>query len=982
MSDTADIAESAARDPVAQPILNTPYQEPQQHWLLDPLTLRATKKLVHDRRLSGDYLPVPKDKQDIGMLQASAESHVEPHTSINAIRDLVGDWRHSGWPGTKHATHELLVHWASGQADVPPFFCQREAVETVVWLLEAGLTHNRKGWSETVQKLRETNSLYNESIPRLALKMATGTGKTKLMQMLIAWLAASSRRAIDVLALVPGLTVKERLAEIDPSSNKEAYGDLVPERLLSKVLQARVTVMNFQAFRKREVLAVAGVDNVLTGVGKALITKGYKRPDKWMESDEQMLGRLLRSHSERKLYIFNDEAHHCYRPLRKYAAAADVEERHYEEDAALWFNALRYVMQAKRLVQVFDLSATPMYLRKPVELPSVIFPWTVSDYPLIEAIEAGLTKIPRLPSQDDSNQDKTVYRNLYELTEPKDIKVGKVQNQITTLLEQMHEHYQATVDPVYRGAGKTPVMIVVANSVANATSLFQHISGYRDDEGHWHPGAYELFSNVRSDGRGPVDRPPTLLVHSALDEPKSMTSALQAILATQTEIHTPNAKGKSERIKLVREIFNTVGVKNKPGEYIRCVISVSMLTEGWDTRTVTQILGYRKFGTQLICEQVAGRGLRKTNFEPKDESGLLAPEFVEIYGIPFQFLRRSSDEDDPGSQIITPIEPYRVYSMPDRADERRIVFPNVASYMFEEPRQQFSLDPAEVKTYETSVKHTPTTTEVAGTLGPSHISELTERRRQFVIYRLAAVVVEKLSNDGARRRQLFGSAVQAVADWLAHPLVACADLRQLLLDPHLEIVPHLIAICCRLDDQKKQRIIPVFADHYDRGLLRCLDTGNVDFWTTKRLYHDTARSELNRAPCDSHPEVLVAQALDELDGIAAWVRNFRLGWRIPYLDLQLGIWRNYEPDFVARLEKLNDMDEPVNLVIEYKGQPGIDSRAKTAGIRDWWIPAVSGSNESCCRGEWRYVYIEELNAIRPTLIAEIERTAEGRSSNG
>ncbi len=382
MSDTADIAESPARDPVAQPILNTPYQEPQQHWLLDPMTLRATKELVHKRRRSGDYLPIPKDKQDIGMLKASAESHVEPHTSINAIRDLVGEWRNSSWPGTKQATHELLVHWESGLSDTPPIFCQREAVETVIWLIEAGTKHNRKGWNETVQKLQETNSRYIESNPRLALKMATGTGKTKLMQMLIAWLAASSRRGIDVLALVPGLTVWERLAEIDPSSNKEAYRDLVPERLLSKVLQARVTVMNFQAFRKREVQAVAGAENVLAGVGKALIAKGCKRPDKWMESDEQMLGRLLRSRSERRLYIFNDEAHHCYRPLRKYLEDADVEDRHYEEDAALWFNALRYVMQAKRLNQVFDLSATPMYLRKPAELPSVIFPWTVSDYPL------------------------------------------------------------------------------------------------------------------------------------------------------------------------------------------------------------------------------------------------------------------------------------------------------------------------------------------------------------------------------------------------------------------------------------------------------------------------------------------------------------------------------------------------------------------------------------------------------------------------
>ncbi len=969
MSDTADIAESTARDPVRQPILNPPYQKPQLHWHLDPKTLRATNKLMEGRRKSGDYLPVPKDKKGQYLLPVDATSQIEPHISINAIRGFVDQWRDEGWPGTKSATFQLLDYWTTKSDGERPFFCQIEAIETIIWLLEAGRSRARDAWSETIKKLKETNAKYNEGIPRLALKMATGTGKTKLMQMLITWLAATRRNGVDVLVMVPGLTVRERLQELVPSANSSAYDDLAPQHLRDKVNNVRVTILNYHAFQQRDVLAVAGPDDKLAGTGKKLLARGGKHPEKWKETPSVMLGRLLKSHGKRKLFVFNDEAHHCYRPSTQAEGKPDAEEKHYEEDAALWFNALRYIQAQHQLEHVFDLSATPMFLRRPAELNSVIFPWTVSDYPLIDAVEAGLTKIPRVPTDDDADSLDTVYRNVYINTTPKDIDSDNVQGTITTLLEQMHEHYEK-MEAAYARVDRTPVMIVVANTVKNATALYRHIAGYRDSNCIWHRGAYEAFSNVEWDGSGPKTNAPTLLVHSALDQAEDLPANLAAVLSQQAEIHAPDTKSKKDFLKFIRKVFNTVGDKGQPGEFIRCVISVSMLTEGWDTRTVTHIFGYRKFGTQLLCEQVAGRGLRRTNFETKDTGGLLNPEFVNIFGIPFNFMRAEGE-----TEFIDSLDPYDVYSIQERARAFRIAFPNVVSYLIEEPALRLCLDNNKVRQYDTITKLIPTMTEVMGALGETHVTELTEKRRKHVIYKLAAQVVAhfRKGHADARRLQLFGSAVDAVKQWLAHPLVSCSDLRQLMIEPHISNVPAAIVKCCHLIDFQEIKIVPVFADQLDTHHDRCQDTGNIAFSTTKRWFHDTVRSELNRAPCDSRSEVLVARALDSLDGIAAWARNYRLGWKIPYLDKQRGVWRNYEPDFVAKLKSINPDSDPVYLVIEYKGQPGPDSHAKLEGIQEWWIPAVSGSDDPCCRGTWRYVFIDSESTIANRLTEAIER---------
>ena len=945
-------------------IINNPFEKPTRYWRLDPNTQRRTDELVEGRRDSGDYMPVPKEGPDGLPFREIKSANIPPHSQINEIRDCVDAWRESGWQGASKATRDLLDYWSGSEIEPRPFFCQREAIETVVWLNEAGKVFDRKKWKKIVGALKEINAKFNEELPRQALKMATGTGKTKLMEMLISWLAVNRPKGADVLVIAPGLTVKERLQELDPASHPETYKNLLPRHLQEKIGRIRVTILNFHVFRKRSTLYVDGIDDTLSGTGKKLIKRGTaKDPERWKETDQEMLDRILRSHRKRKLFVFNDEAHHCYLPSKRPSENADSEEREYEEDAALWFNALRSLKKMKRLEQVFDLSATPMYLRPRAELPfSVLFPWTITDYPLIEAVEAGLTKIPKVPVDDDSDNKKPLYRNIYENTTPKNIDINNVQSTITSLLEQMHEHYRNKTNPAYLKAEIIPVMIVVANSIANATALFGHIAGhYNQKNSIWVQGAYEMFSNIRPDGSGPVNRPPSLLVHSGLDRLEDLPESLKNVLAEQAKLHAPDANTKKEKLQKIRDIFNSVGKRGQPGEHIRCIVSVSMLTEGWDARTVTHIFGYRKFGTQLLCEQMAGRGLRRTNFESADGTGKLQPEIVEIFGIPFNFMRAEGDIDP-----IAPTEPYHVYSVPER-ESRRIAFPNIVSYRLEPPQEEMILDPTKVSNYEVTATRIPSMTEIMDIMGGERITELTEKRRKHLVYKTAAKVVANFDIEEPQRRQLFKSAVTAVEDWLAHPKIKCIDRRQLLVEPHNEVVPREIAKCCIKAKGGKLRIFPIFAD--ERGSEpRILDTGDVDFWTSRRLFHDTQHSELNRAPCDSGSEVRVAQVLDELDGIKAWARNFRLGWQIPYLDQRTGIWRNYIPDFVARI---GNLDDPIYLVIEYKGQPGADSDMKTKGIIDWWLPAVNGSDDPACHGEWRYVFIESEDEVRPTLMKEI-----------
>ena len=962
--------------PLTKPILNSPWAEPTQHWVLDERTNEATDQLGEGRRLSSGRTLIPRSRKKAAS-PTFDELPSEPFKTINQLRERVGAWRERGYPGATQRTRLLLDFWRDPDAPLPPFFCQREALETVIWLLEAGPLIDPEERNGIMGRLDGRNRNWNNGISRLALKMATGSGKTVVMAMLMIWHAVNHDRPRDFLIIAPNLTVKDRLAELKSEHRDYLLPRLTPVSLQPSLNRLRVTILNFQAFQRRNVLFVNGERDAAPAAVRRVLRKD---PDpRWEETPDQMLRRLLPAHrAADPVIVINDEAHHCYRMNTTGLKQAAGEDKAEEEKAELWFSALTALQQQGRLREVFDLSATPMYLRRPADLQTEHFPWIVSDYPLSDAIEAGLTKIPRVPVDDDSSSEQPVYRHVYDHTKRKTLDPVNLQKPVSELLQALHRHYDEEVAPAYQRHGVTPVMIVVANNIPNATALHRWIAGYRDDEGRFHSGNLPALSNVEPDRSGYVAQPPTLLVHSRIvdDAPDAAgpTGQLARIAAEQAALFGPAAANKKEQLQAVRDTFNSVGRRGEPGEQIRCVISVGMLTEGWDAKTVTHIFGFRKFGSQLLCEQVTGRALRRTSYEPDPDSGLPRPEYANVFGVPYEFMRGIDAPTVP----TPPKEPYIVEPVPGR-QHLRIEFPNLAGYAWSAPETRCRLEPDLVKSYALFAPSDPTTTTLAGQVGEAAQQYAGDLTRQQVIWRLAAAAVERFETDETRRRALFASMVGVVEQWLAHPLVGWPDERLpwLLQSPHDEDAPAAIAAAVALS-HGQPAIRPVFADQRDPMQPRMLDTAVRPFRTTQEpVYNDTERSELNKAPCHSMLEYQVANALDIHPQIAAWARNFRLGWQIPWRDEEREIWARYDPDFVARA--LTPPDQPpLHLIIEAKGEIWSETKAaeieaKANTVRTQWIPAVEHGIEGI--GRWRYVWITADSDIPAALSAAIEEAA-------
>lgn len=897
----------------------------------------------------------------------------EPFNTINRLRILIDAWREKGYPGTTSRTRLLLEYWNSEQPALRPFFCQREALETAIWLVEAGPDDDESSWRGIVGRLEGVNGEWNDSVPRLAMKMATGSGKTVVMAMLMIWHAINRSMPRDFLLIAPNLTVKDRLAELRSDHAEWLLPQLTPIQFQPDLNRLRVTILNFQAFQKRDKLHVNGIGDKAPKAVRQLLRKGAD--PRWEETEDEMLHRLLTSHrSGEPMVVINDEAHHCYRMENYGSTKASKDEKDEERHAALWFSALKALQAQGRLAQVFDLSATPMYLRRPAELQSEHFPWIVSDYPLSDAIEAGLTKIPRLPVDDDSASDNPVYRNLYDQTKPKTLGGATMPQTVQEALATMHTHYRESVDPAYAEHGVIPVMIVVANNIANATSLFRYIAGYHDDEGRFHRGQLEAFTNVELDGSGYVTQPPTLLVHSQLGDSDEGGSALSRIAREQAELHAPAGATKNEQVQAIRDIFNTVGRKGEPGEHIRCVISVGMLTEGWDAKTVTHIFGFRKFSSQLLCEQVTGRALRRTSFEPDPDTGQPRAEYANVFGVPYEFMRGVDMPPTPAP----PKDPYVVEPVNGR-EHLEIEFPNLCGYAWSPPDPTVALDEDKVNQYDIVNPNLPTETTVAGAVGISESQgPAFNPSRQSIVWRTAANAVQKFDTDEKRRRGLFASMLTATEDWLKHPKVDWSEeeIEWLVKPPHDEDAPHAIALAVTRSDSSEPRILPVYADQRDPMQPRVRSTNIKPFKTTLEPFWETKKSHLNRAPCHSKTlEYPAAQVLDHHPLIEAWARNFRLAWMIPWRDHERDVWANYEPDFVARVNTPAG-EPPLHLIIECKGKPFDDAsaNAKRIATESQWIPAVEATGQY---GRWRYIYLTEESNIEAAITAEIAGANHG-----
>lgn len=405
---------------IENPILNTPFDEPARHFRFDDEGI--TGQIVEGRRSSTYFVPIPQPKKKGKQLPLDSDwlaGRMEPNKLINDIRPRVLLWRKTGWPGVTGTTRRLLDYWTNPERERRLFFCQIEALETAIYLTEVA-PKGAEAWIEG--GLRASNKTANPLLYRIAFKMATGSGKTVVMGMLIAWQALNKladrgdkRFSDSFLIVTPGITIRDRLRVLLPADPDNYYRqlDLLPADLEEQLGQARIVLTNFHAFQLRETVNAGKLT-------KAILAQGAKSP--FQETPAQMVMRVCRELGNKKhIVVLNDEAHHCYRRKpdpepgeealkgdeRKEAAKRDQEAR-------IWISGLEAVQRKLGLRAVYDLSATPFFLKGSGYPEGTLFPWVVSDFSLIDAIEAGIVKVPRVPVADNSlTSAQPTYRDLW-----------------------------------------------------------------------------------------------------------------------------------------------------------------------------------------------------------------------------------------------------------------------------------------------------------------------------------------------------------------------------------------------------------------------------------------------------------------------------------------------------------------------------------------------------------------------------------------
>ena len=1003
---------------IGNPIINSPFTEPGRHFRFDERGI--TNQIVAERRPSSYFIPIPrakkKPKERQQTIEDWTEDRIQENAAVNAIRQRVKLWREGGYPDVTRVTARLLAHWNDPKRDRRLFFCQIEALETIIFITEVAKKYGDT-WIEN--DLRRFNADANPELFRLAAKMATGSGKTLVMAMLIAWHTLNklanpqdARFSDTFLIVTPGITIRDRLRVLLPSDPQNYYRalDIVPGELTPEDLgKGRIVITNYHAFLRRERVQAARLTKaLLAGEGESPFT----------ESEGEMARRACRGLGNKKnIVVMNDEAHHCYRHR-----AADDEEagekltgderkaaQKRNEQARIWISGLEAVKRKLGVKVVYDLSATPFFLRGSGYREGTLFGWVVSDFSLIDAIESGVVKVPRVPVSDDSMQGELpTYRDLWLRIRDDLPKKGRGSDAVSgeprlpAVLEgalqslyanyaRYYDRWQANAEA--RAGGLTPpVFIVVCNNTNVSKLVFDYIAGWEkvlpDGTAVAVPGKLPLFSNV--DGDRFVARPNTILVDSEqLESGEAMSADFKQIAAREIDEFKADYRARfpgrdADNLTdedLLREVMNTVGKQGKLGEQIKCVVSVSMLTEGWDANTVTHILGVRAFGTQLLCEQVVGRGLRRMSYSPvaarvetpggPAEFEAFPVEYAEVYGVPFSFISSSgTGEIEPGPT------PAHVRALEERI-EREITFPRIDGYRYELPAERLNAEFDDRSRFTLTTAHVPTKVEnapIVGEISVHRLDELKRRREQEVIFSIAKLVLERYFRDDEQNVKpwLFPDLLAISRRWLAE----CVTLKdntfpQLLLfaenasDAADRIYKAIVAA-----DSGPKRLLPIPKPYDALG-----STRYVSFDTVRPTYRTAAnRCHVSHVVGDTDSwEQKMAQTLEDMDEVFAYVKNQGLGFTIPYTIS--GQQRSYVPDFIVRLS--DGHDDLLNLIVEVTGARDKDKEAKVSTARTLWAPAV---NNAGTWGRWAFVEISDpwdaKHAIREKL-ASTEFAAGG-----
>lgn len=890
-------------------IINSAYREPEAHWKYDIAT--STFQKEPGRRPAG-YIIAGQGRNAYNDLGEFVELPL-----VNMIRPRVKAWREAGYPGITGVTRTLLDHWHDTTARAYPFFfCQLDAMETLIWLVEA---------PESERAGIHIPSDGGE-FRRICTKMCTGGGKTTVMAMLIAWMVCNKvtypqdkRFSKHVLIVAPGLTVRSRLTVLETGGAGNYYVQfgVVPVGLMDKLHQGKVRIINWK---------------VMEWDNEEKLKKKRSVDKRGVKSDEayarEVLGDLARA---KNLLVINDEAHHAWRknPEVKISLGGQDKKEYVESEAqaTIWVGGLDRIQNARGILSCYDFSATPFAPSGKKNARESLFTWIVSDFGLNDGIEAGLVKTPRIVVRDDgipAHQGNSYRSKLYHIYADETVKddINRAAEETEPLPDLLTQAYyllakdwleaykawQAQGNPV------PPVMITVANRTETAARIKHAFDAGRVGV----PELCEPEYTIRIDSK-------------ILEEAESGSGS------------------KQEAAKRLRDTVDTVGQKGKLGEQVRNVISVGMLSEGWDAKTVTHILGLRAFSSQLLCEQVVGRGLRRTSYDLEEGTELFAPEYVNIFGIPFSFLPYEGDEV---GHPKPPKPKTQIESLPERA-AYEVSWPNIIR-MDRVWKPRLTLDVNKIPPLVLDANDTRIRADLAPVIdGKSDLSKCTEidlekldaeLRMQRIVFKAASEVYDMMKSSWQRegtKYALFGQVVHLTEVYLSEGKVnvepalfnTSALRRRILYMLQMNrIVQHLWNF---IKLEGSESLVPV----YD-ATRRVRSTADMQTWYTTKPCEVTIKSQISHVVCDSGWEATEAYILEKNPHVAAWVKNDHLGFSIMYtLD---GVVRRYFPDFLIRL------DNGVTLVLETKGQETEKVRIKRQALEEW----VNAVNETEEFGRW------------------------------
>lgn len=1001
------------------PILNSPYEYPKRHWELDE-SGQPTQEIVETRRRVAFITPIPKPKKhkktaqqqdafvfDEGKGLSTKDQQYDPTSIINEVRQTVDVWRSlpsSQWQVTAE-TARLLDHWRHHNfTDKRPFFCQIEAVETLIWLTEVA-PHSKVG-KRLLDHLASANRDANPELMRLALKLATGSGKTTVMAMVIAWQTINAVRrpgskhfTRGFVIVTPGITIRDRLRVLQPNDPDSYYGnrELVPGDMLEDLNRAKIVITNFHAFKRRE-----RID--LSAGGRSLL-QGRTGPDlDTLETEGQMLQRVMPDLMGMKnILVINDEAHHCYRekPEDDDEELKGDEKREAEknnEAARVWISGLEAVTRKLGASRVLDLSATPFFLRGSGYAEGTLFPWTMSDFSLMDAIECGIVKLPRVPVAENIPGDEMpMFRNLWENIRkdmPKkgrgaggDLDPLKLPTRLQTALQALYGHYEKTFALwESKGIKAPPCFIVVCQNTAISKLVYDFISGFnrKNDDGTTtlENGRLALFRNFDETTGNPLARPSTLLIDSeqleagdALDD-NFRNMAADEIERFRREIieRTGDAHAGDNLTdqELLREVMNTVGKPGQLGGGIRCVVSVAMLTEGWDANTVTHVLGIRAFGTQLLCEQVIGRALRRQSYDLNEEE-LFNVEYADVFGIPFDFTAKP---------VVAPPQPPRetvqVKAVRPERDHLEITFPRVEGYRVELPEERLTADFNEDSILELSPDLVgPSITRNSGIIGEGvdlSLEHLGDMRPSTLVFHVTQrLLYTKWRDPGEEPKlHLFGQLKRITKQWIDTCLVCKGGTY-----PALLMYQELADMACNRITAAitrqflGERPIKALLDPYNpTGSTRHVrfNTSRADRWDTNG---PPPKNHVNWVVLDSDWEAEFCRVAEAHPKVVAYTKNHNLGLEVPY---RYGSeTRRYLPDFIVLVDDGHGPDDLLHLIVEIKGYRREDAKEKKATMETYWVPGV---NHLGTCGRWAFAEFTEVYQIEADFKAKVESEFE------